>query len=135
LTPIVVDASALVEYLLRTSRATFVEDAVRGEDVDLHVPALCDVEVAAALRRALLNERLSLMRVADALTDLVDLPLTRHGHQRLLGRMLQLRENFSACDATYVALAEQLKGELLTADAALARAVRTHLDLPVLDAS
>ena len=129
------DASALVEYLLRTSRAAFVEDAVRREDVDLHVPALCDVEVAAALRRALLNERLSLLRVADALTDLVDLPLTRHGHQKLLGRMLQLRQNFSASDATYVSLAEQLKGELFTADAALARAVRTHLDLPVHDAS
>jgi predicted nucleic acid-binding protein len=41
--------------------------------------------------------------------------------------MLELRSNFSAYDATYVALAERLKGELLTADAGLARAVRTQL--------
>ncbi len=46
-----------------------------------------------------------------------------------------LKSRHSAYDATYVALAEQLGGELLTADAALVRAVRTHLELPVVDAS
>ena len=45
--------------------------------------------------------------------------------------MLQLRSNFSAYDAAYVALAEQLKGELLTADDALARAVRSQLPVPL----
>jgi predicted nucleic acid-binding protein len=43
--------------------------------------------------------------------------------------VLQLRSNFSAYDAAYVALAEQLNGELLTADDGLARAVRSHLPL------
>jgi predicted nucleic acid-binding protein len=53
----------------------------------------------------------------------------------LLGRILRLRENFSAYDASYVALADQLDALLLTADAALVRAVRTHPRLPVVDAS
>jgi predicted nucleic acid-binding protein len=43
--------------------------------------------------------------------------------------MLQLRSNFSAYDAAYVALAEELKGELLTADEALARAIRSQLSV------
>ena len=97
--------------------------------MDLHTPALCDVEVAAALRRSLLTRRLTARRAAEALDDYLDLPLLRHGHQPLLGRILQLRSNFSAYDAAYVALAEQLSGELLTADVGLARAVRSQLPL------
>jgi predicted nucleic acid-binding protein len=69
--------------------------------------------------------------VAEAVDDYLDLPLARHGHQRLLARALQLRSNFSAYDAMYVALAEQLKADLLTADDGLARAVRSHLAIPL----
>jgi predicted nucleic acid-binding protein len=90
------------------------------------VPALCDVEVAAGMRRGLLGGILSAERVAEAIADYLDLPLTRHGHQGLLARILDLRENFSAYDATYVALAERLDGDLLTGDESLARAARTH---------
>jgi predicted nucleic acid-binding protein len=64
--------------------------------------------------------------------DHLDLPLTRHGHRSLLGRILDLATNFSVYDATYVALAEQLDAGLLTADVALARATRTHTRLAVL---
>ena len=41
--------------------------------------------------------------------------------------MLELRNNFSAYDATYVALAELLGGGLLTGDGPLAGSVRTHV--------
>lgn len=102
---------------------------MQADETDLHTPAICDVEVAAALRRALLTRRLTATRATDALEDYLDLPLVRHGHQALLGRVLQLRSNFSAYDATSVALAEQLKGELLTADDGLAKAVRSRLAL------
>jgi predicted nucleic acid-binding protein len=59
--------------------------------------------------------------------DYLDLPLTRHGHEQVLSRILDLRDNFSAYDATYAALAEGLGALLLTADAHLARAVRARL--------
>ncbi len=95
-------------------------------DVDLRVPSLCDVEVAAGLRRALLRGLLPPERAQLALDHYLLLPLTRHGHQALLGRVLGLRSNFSAYDACYVALAEVLGAELLTADERLSRAVRTH---------
>ena len=57
------------------------------------------------------------------------LPLTRHGHQALLPRILELRANFTAYDACYVALAERLDGDLLTVDVRLATAVREHTDI------
>lgn len=95
------------------------------------MPAFCDVEVTAGLRRGLLRGLFSEEHVSHALRDYLDLPLTRHGHQSLMSRALDLRENFSAYDATYVALAERLKGRLLTGDQRLARVVRIHTALEV----
>jgi predicted nucleic acid-binding protein len=67
--------------------------------------------------------------VREAVTDYLDLPLLRHGHQALMARVLELRENFSAYDATYVALAEQLDGALLTSDRRFGRAITTFTKL------
>jgi len=50
------------------------------------------------------------------------LGLTRYPVFGLLERVWGLRDNLSACDATYVALAEHLDCPLLTADARLSRA-------------
>lgn len=129
---VVVDASTLAEYLLRTDPGDRVTPVVESPDHDLHVPALCDVELSAVLRRALLSGRLGIRRARSALRDHLDLPLVRHGHRRSLARTLELRENVSAYDAAYVALAERLDAALLTADGALARAVGDRTDLEVL---
>ena len=134
-TALVPDAWALAEYLLRTPRADAVESQLRESRFDLHVPALCDVEVTSVLRRALLAGRMSSERAATAVADYLDLPLARHGHQALLARNLELRANFSAYDAAYVALAKRLGAVLLTADAPLARAATGHLDLAILGIS
>jgi predicted nucleic acid-binding protein len=85
-----------------------------------------------ALRRGLLQGALSSERAAEALANYLALPLTRHGHLLLLGRALQLRANFSAYDASYIALAERLGTPLLTADGRLARAARQHTDVEVI---
>lgn len=126
------DASALVEYLLRTSRAALVKAVIEAEDNDLHVPALCDVEVTAAFRRALLAGAVDERRASEAVQDYLDLPLTVHGHRGLLPRIVALRQNISAYDAAYVALAERIGAALLTADKALRRAVEEHTPLEVL---
>lgn len=93
---------------------------------------MCDVEVAAGLRRALLRGLVSAERADLALQHYLLLPLIRHGHQGLMPRVLELRSNFSAYDACYVALAEGLGADLLTADEHLSRAVRTHTTIGVL---
>jgi predicted nucleic acid-binding protein len=107
---------------------------VQDGSVELHVPALCDIEVTAGLRRVLLHRELSRERADDALLDYLDLPLTRHGHRSILGRILDLRSSFTAYDASYVALAESLDAALLTADGPLSRAVCSQTDLEVLPA-
>jgi predicted nucleic acid-binding protein len=128
----VVDASALVELLLRTPVGRNFEPELADPEVDLHIPALCDVEVVSALRRLLVAGIIDEARAGLALTDLVALPLTRHGHQGLLPRMLRLRHNFSAYDAAYVTLAERLGAGLVTGDGRLATAAGTATSLSVL---
>lgn len=112
-------------------RAATVRDFVRAPGASLHIPAVCDVEVASSLRRLLLRGTLSEERAKESLRDYVDFPLTRHGDQNLLARILSLRTNFSAYDATYVALAERLRARLITGDEGLARALEDHLDVPL----
>jgi predicted nucleic acid-binding protein len=129
---VVADASAIVEYLLRTDRAPAIDAIVDDPDVDVHVPFLCDVEIVSALRRTLRDGRTDLQRASDALEDYIDLPVIRHGHAGLLVRALDLRENFTAYDAMYVALAERLNAALLTADERLGRSAHSHAALDIL---
>lgn len=96
------------------------------------MPALCDIEVAAGLRRAILRDLLSAERANLALEHYLLMPFSRHDHRGLLPRVLELRSNFSAYDACYVALAEALDAELLTADEPLARAVERHTTIGLL---
>jgi len=112
-----------------------IEAAFQDPAHDFHIPALCDVEVAAAVRGALHKGLVAESRAREAIDDFLDLPLTRHGHRSLLGRVLELRQNFSAYDATYVALAERIGASLITGDGPLAAAVRAHVgaSVPILD--
>ena len=131
MTRIVVDASALIEYLFRAPASIAVETRLRDEETDAHAPALIDVEVASVIRRGLLARTLDEHRAGQVVQDLLDLPLARHGHEALVRRALTLRENLSPYDAVYVALAERLGAALVTADSRLARAARDHTDLEV----
>ena len=58
----------------------------------------------------------------QALEDLVDLSLTRYPHDMLLSRIWALRDNLTAYDAAYVALAEALDAPLVTCDTKIAAA-------------
>ncbi|MGE5270344.1 MAG: type II toxin-antitoxin system VapC family toxin [Thiohalocapsa sp.] len=64
----------------------------------------------------------SAARSVAPLADLADLDLQRHAHDMLLPRVWQLRDNLTAYDAVYVALAESLAAPLLTRDRRLAAA-------------
>ncbi len=88
----------------------------------LHAPYLIDIEVAHAIRRHAANGLIDGAAGRRALADLALFPLQRHSHAPLLPRIWDLRENLTAYDATYVALAEALAAPLLTRDRRLASA-------------
>ena len=116
---IVVDASAALAALLNAGPA---RQAVSAEQ--LHAPHLIDSEVANALRRASAARRLDADAASAALDTWRRLGMTRYPAHSLLDRIWGLRDNLSAYDATYVALAEFLGCSLVTADARLAQAPR-----------
>ena len=89
---------------------------------ELGAPHLIDVELLHALRRQVRQGELSIDRATDLRADLADLPLTRYPHEPLADRIWELRENLTAYDASFVALAEVLGVPLVTCDAALASA-------------
>lgn len=117
---IVVDASALLEVLLRTPAAKAVEDRLLALRQTLHAPHLLDVEVAQVIRRYAAGGEIDSERGRAALVDLADFPLRRYPHDYLLPRIWSLRSNLTAYDAAYVALAEVLDAPLLTRDQSLA---------------
>lgn len=126
---LVVDASAVIDLLLARPSAARIEAHVVEHGHDLHAPHLLDVEVLSALRRVVASGEASPARAGEALADLADLPVERYPHQVLAPRVWQLRDNFSAYDGVYLALAEALvEGgvALLTADARFARASQAH---------
>jgi predicted nucleic acid-binding protein len=119
---IVVDASAVLETLLRTPSAEAVERRLFDPSETLHAPYLLDVEVAQLLRRYAANGEIDGERGRMALADLADFPLNRYPHEFLLPRIWDLRQNLTAHDAVYVALAEALDAPLLIRDRRLATA-------------
>ena len=117
---IVVDASAVLEVLLRTPLSEKVERRILEEDESLHAPHLLDVEVAQVLRRYALSGSLDDMRGREALEDLQAMAITRYLHEPFLERVWELRSNLTAYDAVYVALAEALDATVLTCDRKIA---------------
>ena len=121
----VLDASALVELVLNTRTGAAVASHVADPAEGLHVPHLADLEVAQALRRYVRDGDLTAAAAAAALDDFRALDLQRHAHEPLLERIWELRQNLTAYDAVYVALAEVLDSVVLTTDAHLSRAPGT----------
>jgi predicted nucleic acid-binding protein len=114
---IALDASAAVLALLNdgAARRSVASDSVA-------VPHLVDSDVANALRGRVLRGRLASGDAASALAGWARLGLRRFPVVGLLPRIWELRDNLTAYDATYVALAEALDVPLVTADARLAHA-------------
>lgn len=87
-----------------------------------HAPHLIDAEVLHALRRRSLEGTLAADDALDAVIDWERLEVKRHRAAGHLRRVWSLRNNLTAYDALYVALAEDLGCPLVTGDGRLARA-------------
>lgn len=121
----VVDASIVVR-LLQNRRSDARLQERFGKERYLHAPALIDAEVASAIRGLLLTSKATIKinpdRAEEMLDDFADLPLVRYPMQPYQRRALALRQNFTAYDAFYVALAESLGMPLLADDGKFAGA-------------
>lgn len=121
----VVDASIVVRLLQNRTG----DDELRerfGQERRVHAPALIDAEVTSATRGLLLTSksavRIGVDRGEQMVEDFADLPLVRYPMQPFQGRVLALRDNFTAYDAFYLVLAESLDMPLLTDDRKFAKA-------------
>jgi len=114
---IVLDASAAVLALLNDgdARRSLASDTVA-------VPHLADSEIVSAMRAQCLRGTIDAEQAGVAIAAWAQLGVRRFAVAGLLTRVWELRDNLTAYDATYVALAEELRCDLLTADARLARA-------------
>jgi predicted nucleic acid-binding protein len=127
---IVVDASVIVEWLTKSDKASTVESMLLSEQT--HAPALIGFEVLSAIRGHVRGGLLTPMHATAAMLNFEGIednlelwPLL----EIMSDCAVELRENVSAYDATYVGLAENLGCPLVTSDRKLARAVERRIDV------
>ncbi len=129
---IVVDASVLANALADDGPDGGVARARLTAGDDLVAPDLVDVETVAVLRKRWMAGDLSKNRFSAAIGDLEDLGIVRYPALPLMRRAFELRDNVTAYDAVYVALAEHLDCPLVTADIRLAAAPGISCSVEVL---
>lgn len=126
---IVLDASVVVELLTNGPLADSLRRDLAGRGESFIVPHLLDIEVASALRSLLAGHRVDSHRSEQFLTGLATLPAERYPHTPFLGRIWELRHNFTAYDASYIALAEETNSVLYTSDEKLCKGHRARVML------
>jgi predicted nucleic acid-binding protein len=126
---IVLDASVVVELLTNGPLAESLRRDLTGRTDSFIVPHLLDVEVVSALRNLNAGQRIDSHRGEQLLTGLAALRAVRYAHTPLVGRIWELRHNFTAYDAAYIALAEATDSVLYTCDAKLCKGHRARVVL------
>lgn len=116
---IVADASAIVDVLVRPDEVPDLAERLAGDGV-LYAPHLIDLELLHAARRLVRIGELSHDRGRELWTDGQRMIARRYPHEGFGDRIWELRENITAYDAVYVALAELVDCPLITTDAPLA---------------
>lgn len=126
----VVDASIVISLLANRQADEMLRRRLASPRA-VHAPQLVDAEVVSGLRGLLLGKKIDLSRATEMISDFSALRITRHPMRLCLHRVLELRDNLTAYDACYVALAERLGMPLLTRDAKFGRAVEHAAEIQV----
>lgn len=117
---LIVDASAIVDYLVDSPLAHRV--AQRIQDSEISVPAHFDAEVLSALGRLHRGGDLSETEVDERVALTAEAPFQRHLLTPLLEGAWALHHNVRLVDALYIELANQLDATIITTDSGLASA-------------
>jgi predicted nucleic acid-binding protein len=128
----VLDTSGAIDFLLGEPAGEEVEALLTTEG-SLAAPDLIVFEVLAVLRRDVLRGVIDARRAAGAIEDLGDVGLDLFPSLVLRDRAWGLRENLTAADALFVALAQRLRESLATKDRKLAGAARRHGRIEVIE--
>jgi len=126
---IVLDASVVVELLINGDLADSIRNELARSNDSFIVPHSIDIEVMSALRRLAAGRKIDPHRAGQFLADLAALPAERYAHTPLIGRIWELRHNFTAYDSTYIALAEATNSVLYTCDENLRKGHRARVVL------
>lgn len=126
----IVDASALVDALLPTTRQSAALNALAGHD--LAAPSILDLEVMSAIGRLARAGDISEEEAERAVVLLAEAPIRRLAAPGLAGEAWRLRGALRISDAFYVAAARQYDADLLTSDARLSRAPRLGVTVVLL---
>lgn len=120
----VIDASAIVDLLLPpdAARRELLISELPEPAVPWLAPDILMFEVFAVLRRHLRRGAISTAAATRGLQRLPRLPIQLIPTASLLGPAWTLRDNFSAADSLYTALALRAAEPLVTTDLRLARA-------------
>jgi predicted nucleic acid-binding protein len=113
---IIIDSSAMVEALTGREADTELIDALQES---VHAPHLLDVEVLSTLRGLVLGGKLSTSAAEQARADYLALKIARYEIKGIAERIWELRHNYTAYDAAYLALGEALEAPLYTCDGKL----------------
>lgn len=126
----VLDASVVVELITNSQLGDLARLDLSNWDGPLMAPYLLDLEVLSALRGLNAARKIDSHRAHEALVDLEALPVERHSHLPLVGRIWELRHNFTCYDASYIALAEATNSVLYTSDRKLLTGHRARVAMP-----
>lgn len=118
---IVVDASVLADALVDDGDVGQHARAVLSEDTHWVAPAHVLVEVLSVVRGKVLGGKVGVERGDDAVSAMTELAIEVVDPATVVERMWELRDNVTAYDAAYLAVAEALDAPLVTGDARLAR--------------
>lgn len=118
---LVIDSGLVAAALVDSGPVGTWADQLLATD-DLAAPHLMPVEVANVLRRAAMSGEISADTAALAHADLISLRVELFAYEPFATRVWELRENVTAYDGWYVALAESLNARLATLDLRLAKA-------------
>ena len=129
---IVLDASAALELLLNTATGKLIAGEIISRETTLHAPHLIDLEIVQVLRRYVLMSEIPETRAMTAINHWLGLDVTRYPHEPFIAAIWQYRNNLTAYDAAYAALAKILDASLITCDRALADATESDGTIKVI---
>lgn len=122
---IVLDASALVDLLLRNERSGWVESWFPRRSPEFAAPDLIGFELMTALRRKVASGACDPAAADRVLGTFRSLPKRLYPVESVMVAAWALRDSVSIADALYVTIAGALGAPLVTTDGGLARAAGT----------